>query len=47
MVSSRGGLEAIERDGFLGKVVIWILKDPVQQGSAILTPSCLASVFEK
>lgn len=47
MVASRGGLETIEAEGFLGKLVIWILKDSVHQGSALLTPSCLASIFEK
>ncbi|OAQ69195.1 fungal specific transcription factor domain-containing protein [Pochonia chlamydosporia 170] len=45
MVASRGGVEAIESHGFLGKLVMWILKDPMQQTGALLTPSCLASAF--
>lgn len=41
MVRLRGGPEMFTTKGFVGRVVIWFLKDPLQGQNTILEPFCL------
>ncbi|CEJ89479.1 hypothetical protein VHEMI05320 [[Torrubiella] hemipterigena] len=47
MVNSRGGIQGIASNGSLGKLLVWILKDPIHQNGALVGPNCLASVFTR
>lgn len=47
MINSRGGLQGIASNGTLGKLLVWILKDPIHKSGALVGPNCLASVFTR
>lgn len=46
MVRLRGGLESFSGRGFLEKLVIWFVVDPMQNRNSILVPGCLEATID-
>lgn len=44
MIQMKGGLEALDLTGLLGKLAVWFIEDPLRKGRTLLHPPCILSI---